>query len=203
MAKECFGGKETVLQRNFQTGQVNEVERDILKNAYILVYERKEDIVIEEENNEDNLQKEQIKKDIEDKDEENDKQEKKELEENDKDKNNEIISSLSANVPIPEDIMNKIWKENREFIIEKHIFDKNFFNFIWKLINLYTTPEYLQKPKATETVMQAIELATRFISDIYSRSKENQLLPMWTTHLCSVYEQYPTVREFFNIVCLL
>ena len=38
----------------------------------------------------------------------------------------------NAIVPVPEDIMAKIWKENREYIVEKHVFDQNYFNFVYK-----------------------------------------------------------------------
>jgi hypothetical protein len=58
------------------------------------------------------------------------------------------MSTLSARVKVPDDILNDIWSENREFILEKYVFDTNYFNFIWNLINLYGPK--MSGPKKTE-----------------------------------------------------
>lgn len=186
LKKECFGGKQTITQRDRQTGQIVTMERDILKNAYILVYERI--TKAELENHDEELIKSnsmQIPKSP--KSPRSPKSPKNEEKQENVTDDEEEFKNM-AQVPIPEDIMKKIWKENREFIVEKHVFDKNFFNFIWRLINLYTTPEHLQNPN--ETVMKAVELATRFVIEIYARSRENQLFPMWIDHLSNIYGSY-------------
>ena len=96
----------------------------------------------------------------------------------------------NAIVPVPEDIMAKIWKENREYIVEKHVFDQNYFNFVWRLVCLNTTKGDLELNDAEEkkSVMQAIELATSFVVDIFAHARFNQLLPMWRKQLCYIFQ---------------
>jgi ubiquitin C-terminal hydrolase len=48
------------------------------------------------------------------------------------------MSTLSARVKVPDDILKDIWDENRQFILEKYIFDPTYFSFIWNLINIYS-----------------------------------------------------------------
>jgi hypothetical protein len=41
-------------------------------------------------------------------------------------------------VQIPQHIVGHIWAENTEFILEKHVFDPEYFKFVWNVVNLFT-----------------------------------------------------------------
>ena len=171
LARECYGGKYTQKVTDRTTGEVSEVERDILNNAYILVYER-----ITHPDPEDAPPTEP---------------------------QDMPLAPLSSTVQVPTTIMEKIWKENREYIVEKHVFDPNYFNFVWRLICLYTRPEDLHENPPERHVMQAVELATRFVTEIFSHARANQLLPMWIKQLSDIFSSNPSVRFFLSLSLLL
>ena len=228
-------------QYNRQTGQSIDVERPILKNAYILVYERKnrdyqyndntsiheqpeskreaaEKAPVEAENSETDKQKTSSNSSMShsgsessegnslgspltrekyeasstigtsDSKKKNRKKSKKKSEK--KLEKKEKKWEMAAKVPVPEEIMKKIWQENRDFIAEKRLYDVNFFTFIWKLINLYTSDKYIAQNHAnhSQSSMLAIELACKFLIDIYARSKDNQMLPMWMNHMFFIFK---------------
>eukprot|EP01090_Pellita_catalonica_P009700 TRINITY_DN2082_c1_g1_i1.p1 TRINITY_DN2082_c1_g1~~TRINITY_DN2082_c1_g1_i1.p1 ORF type:complete len:946 (-),score=239.67 TRINITY_DN2082_c1_g1_i1:53-2668(-) len=118
-----------------------------------------------------------------------------------------------TNSIVPEDIVNSIWGENREFLLQKYIHGTDFFRFIWDICNLYsnTTTTVQQqkeskasrkgkksrkKPKksiqtddkvAKSLSMLSTKFATEFMLDIGSRSKEDPLYDIWMYHLQRLY----------------
>jgi len=63
-----------------------------------------------------------------------------------------LMSRQRPRVVVSPELLKEIWDENSEFLIRKHLFDVDYFNFMWSLVNLV-------QPKKRELSKVEVELA--------------------------------------------
>ena len=162
---ECFGGTEnvsSVLQErsmNTRGGMWSQIVKS--RNAYMLIYERNEEIPsqINEEVDE-NLGKEIIKKVKSKKGEEN------------------------FEVLLPSKLYEDVWKENVNFLLGKKVFDMEYFNFIYQSLE-DEIPENLELKQLDPSHFYSLKVVLSFVLEILSHSKDKEYLPK----ICSLLKQ--------------
>jgi len=61
-----------------------------------------------------------------------------------------IHSRQRPRVLVPKTLLTEIWNENSEFLIRKHLFDGEYFNFLWSIVNLAPQRKRTDKSKAAQ-----------------------------------------------------
>eukprot|EP01119_Soliformovum_irregulare_P021052 TRINITY_DN6926_c0_g2_i1.p1 TRINITY_DN6926_c0_g2~~TRINITY_DN6926_c0_g2_i1.p1 ORF type:complete len:2370 (+),score=711.86 TRINITY_DN6926_c0_g2_i1:42-7151(+) len=90
--------------------------------------------------------------------------------------------------PMNLEMLNSIWEDNTEFLLEKYVFDVDYFTFIWGIVNLYSNPS---KVEDFDPFMRTIQFSTRFLVNIYSHSREKPMFFVWVQHLQNLYKKSP------------
>eukprot|EP01132_Coremiostelium_polycephalum_P003569 gene3569-4447_t len=167
---DCFGGIEEVKEIDKDTQKPVLVKRPKSCNAYMLFYSK-----VYPNNNDSTLDPVTTT-------------------------TNGSTSSIdqSSNTPkISIEALETVWDENRSYLSEIYLYDIDFSNFVWDIVNLNHNPSFdpitpnfktqiIQNPPSPQyqsSILASIKLTTQFIVDIYSHSKEKSLLEVWAFHL--------------------
>jgi ubiquitin C-terminal hydrolase len=94
----------------------------------------------------------------------------------------------SARVAIPSKIFNAIWEENATYWRDKYVFDPQYFDFLWNLIDQFEVPN----KKLSESIMESltedvVKFSTQVFVNTISRSFYKQVLPAFHTRLVQLY----------------
>ncbi|KAL6065920.1 USP domain-containing protein [Balamuthia mandrillaris] len=96
--------------------------------------------------------------------------------------------SGESNCIIPDSIMNAIWEENRQFLMEKYVHDEDYLNFIWDFTNLYASRIAKKSKKDYDPNLKTIQFVTRFMIEIGSRTKhDSESFDSWVYHIKRLY----------------
>lgn len=122
--------------------------------------------------------------------------------------------------PVPDAIMDLVWQANKEFVNEQQIYNSNYFDFLWRIARLYVNIPEKEEPASDEhkaagkeekgnkggkalealptlegndlnALLLSSELLIAFLVEVYSRSKDISLFPMWIHHARKVFSTYP------------
>jgi hypothetical protein len=84
-------------------------------------------------------------------------------------------SKFSESVPRP--IFDEIWRENREFLVDRLVFADEYFDFVWALAS-----------GPAPRPLGVVQLATRFVFETLIYAKDKTSLPRWTTRLAELFD---------------
>ena len=97
---------------------------------------------------------------------------------------------------VPADIFDDVWRDNREFLTDKHTFADEFFDFMWQLAQLPAlAPATPTKQRAPVRVFA--KLATRFVFEVLLYAKHKTSLPQWTAHLAALFAADVASADWF------
>jgi len=115
---------------------------------------------------------------------------------------------LTAKVPVNPELLRAVWDDNRAFILDRYIFNDDYFEFIWSLVNFYnvnavtgTSAETclsrslsLFLSHTTTCVDEAdpmrsstFELATRFFTEVFVRFRDNFMFFAWVRRMHQLF----------------
>ncbi|KAL6057498.1 USP domain-containing protein [Balamuthia mandrillaris] len=101
---------------------------------------------------------------------------------------------------VPSRIYETVWKENMDFFVDKHLFDVDYFEFLWDIVKLEAGPsvtDYHSSWDLTHPTMRAIELAFSFIAETLVHAKEKGCIHLYVHQLRPLLEKYlPACRWF-------
>ncbi|EFA82122.1 hypothetical protein PPL_05027 [Heterostelium album PN500] len=170
LEQDCFGGFDDVKEFDKVQQKQVMVRRPKTGNAYMLFYKRSDNS-------------------------------------NDHHSQCKPIAPAAKEAKIPKEVLETVWNENRSFLLEKYLFDSDFSTFIWDIVNLNHDPTFdpVIPTKSTTvhssanqlTILSSIKLTTRYIIDIYSHSKERNLLDVWAYHLKRLMRESIQGAEWF------
>jgi len=86
--------------------------------------------------------------------------------------------------------MSEIWESNAEFLLERSVLNKDYFSFVWSIINLYThRPNHRDTNglAADDPFLQTVQFATLFLFQVYSHASDKPMFDAWVRHLVQVY----------------
>jgi len=97
------------------------------------------------------------------------------------------------------------------FLMDKHLFDKDYINFVYELILLYdpkaipsfppvTNVEIILDPSYPEPVMNVIQLGTRLLVQTFSHAFEKKNLQEYAAHLKSLFSVHIPLGIFAKLV---
>lgn len=109
---------------------------------------------------------------------------------------------------IPKDISDWIWEDNRRFVRDRHLFDHNYFQFMWTLCHhqVLTQPPAIKDanaqesrtPSTTESFdMLPIQLAITFVFETYIHAKDKPTMTGWVEYLCKQFTACKPVAIWF------
>jgi ubiquitin carboxyl-terminal hydrolase 34 len=109
---------------------------------------------------------------------------------------------------IPKDISDWIWEDNRRFVRDRHLFDHNYFTFMWMLCHHQVTTSNINsiKPNDQESSdtlttqsydMLPIQLAITFVFETYIHAKDKPTMAGWVEYLCKQFTACKPVATWF------
>jgi ubiquitin C-terminal hydrolase len=103
---------------------------------------------------------------------------------------------------VPRAIFADVWRDNREFLVDKHIFADEYFDFLWQLAQLpsiTTSPDALvtAPPSAFAPVRSLVKLSTRFLFETLLFAKHKNSMQQWTEHLAILYARDAVSADWF------
>ncbi|RUS28882.1 hypothetical protein BC938DRAFT_481322, partial [Jimgerdemannia flammicorona] len=92
---------------------------------------------------------------------------------------------------IPDDILTKIWRENTSFLTDKHIFDTEYFSFIWKVLNCNSWQSVIpSNDLPVDLLLRRLQVGTYFFLDTLAHSKDASELKTWIEFLTNLYKSH-------------
>ncbi|XP_048585971.1 ubiquitin carboxyl-terminal hydrolase 34 isoform X2 [Nematostella vectensis] len=101
--------------------------------------------------------------------------------------------SQEPDVSLSPDLADWIWRDNIQFLHDKHIFDTTYFNFMWFLCS--SIPPTLESTQ--EVFLSNMQLGTSFLLETLVHSKEKLLLKNWSDLLIHHLEQTSDTSQWF------
>eukprot|EP01129_Flabellula_baltica_P014013 TRINITY_DN6628_c0_g1_i1.p1 TRINITY_DN6628_c0_g1~~TRINITY_DN6628_c0_g1_i1.p1 ORF type:complete len:2292 (+),score=457.58 TRINITY_DN6628_c0_g1_i1:2-6877(+) len=102
---------------------------------------------------------------------------------------------------ISPEILNGIWSSNMEFLMQRHIFNNVYFNFIWNVMNIYTpnTEITVSTEDGYDPEFHMIQFATKFFHQIFGEHKqeERNQFYMWVDRLSKFYSAKPEACNWY------
>lgn len=100
-------------------------------------------------------------------------------------------------------IFDQIWKENMSFLVDKNIFDKDYFTFLWDVVKLAEQSPVMENndDNIQDPLFRSIELATRFIIITMAHAKEKPSFKNNIDHLKTLYSSHiPACRWLLRLL---
>ncbi|PRP88236.1 ubiquitin domain-containing protein [Planoprotostelium fungivorum] len=102
---------------------------------------------------------------------------------------------------VPQNIYNKIWSENANFLFDKNIFDSDYFTFVWQTI-YFAAREQSEKIKSGDVLdmsalQKCIRLAVHFIFSTLIHGKDRSALKTYVDQLIGWFRLDVDSRHWF------
>ena len=208
LEEETFGSGNTIERDDdFGFGMMaNFGKMASNKNAYVLVYEKKTKVPIKFTFNEDNLkEKDTILKNLIDKE-----QREKALFKETEDPEDPIKASLevpyfSIQKHVPSHLNTEIREDNFQFMLEQHVYSKEFLNFVTGICNFPDIPDFKpneledklykgEVPGSTKAVLsKVLEMQLNLYMDIVSRTSDNEGPQIFASNMMKIISICPEI----------
>ena len=182
IASECFGGTEnlsSLLQESSSMRSMNTMSQIVRsRNAYMLIYERDEEIPLQ-------VQVEEEPK----------KEEEGAIVPSRKVKSKK--SNENFEVSLPSKLYEEVWKENVNFLMGKKVFDPEYFAYIYQALSEDRTPVDLEYVQKDPSEFNTLKVVTNFVLEILTHSKDKDFLPKVCNLLKQKFSQNIPVINLF------
>ncbi|KAH3765659.1 ubiquitin hydrolase [Pelomyxa schiedti] len=114
------------------------------------------------------------------------------------DVNHSDFPILPENIPSP--IYTSVWEDNMRFFMERNIFDRDYFIFLWSLVRLIEKePPELEFGESSTLSHSTLKLAAQFIFDTLSRARERGSFLEYSLNLGQLFEKHiPSCTWFMD-----
>jgi ubiquitin carboxyl-terminal hydrolase 34 len=109
-----------------------------------------------------------------------------------------VSSSYITPETFPHDLFIQVWRENQQFLHDKHIFDPAYFNFVNNILTM--APDQLSSKDMTDgneeknvsfdQIFKVIELGTRFFIETFAHAKDRETMNDLVTQLMTRYSTH-------------
>ncbi|CAH1793285.1 unnamed protein product [Owenia fusiformis] len=165
LAYECFGGEMTSKTYDSVTDKFMDFSFEKTNSAYMLFYERRKQTDEESE-----PQCEQTE-------------------------NEAATDTYRGQVNLSKELAEWIWQDNTQFLQDKNIFERTYFEFMWQMCSYI--PTTLIKEDPVTVPLLAAKLGTSFVLETLIHSKEKPLMVSWIELISNKFNSCHAACEWF------
>jgi len=97
---------------------------------------------------------------------------------------------------MPQELHAKVWDSNFKFLMDKNLFDKDYINFLQKVVEIINS-SLTAKTIQDKTILKATELALTFFVQTLSHSAEKGTLSQCADLLKEIFTKHPPTSRWF------
>lgn len=116
----------------------------------------------------------------------------------------DFVADDTAFTKIPHDIYTTVWRENTSFLTDKHVFDNEYFHFLWKVLHSTSAENRIvvSHNRSVDLALRTLQVGTYFFLDTLAHSKDILEVKSWMEFLTKLYEGHiGGCKWFIELLC--